>query len=222
MTTDGHGAAGRVLSVNVGGPRRAEWGGRTVVSAIWKVPVAGPVAVAATGLAGDAQADLRVHGGEDKAVYAYASEDYAWWEGELGTPLSPGTFGENLTVAGLDLTGAVIGEVWAVGTTRLAVTEPRTPCFKLGMRMGDAGFVQRFERAGRLGVYLRTVTAGELAAGDPVTLDARPTHGLTSGFVAEVQRTKRRADLERLAGAPDLPESWRAWAVRTLARAEGR
>jgi len=218
MTTDGHGAAGRVLSVNVGGPRRAEWGGRTVVSAIWKVPVAGPVAVAATGLAGDAQADLRVHGGEDKAVYAYASEDYAWWEGELGRDLPPGTFGENLTVAGLDLAAAVVGEVWAVGSARLEVSEPRTPCFKLGMRMGDAGFVDRFDGAGRLGTYLRVVSPGALSAGDRIVVESRPGHGITVAFVARARRTGAIDDLERLVETPELGQSWRAWADRELAR----
>jgi MOSC domain len=114
MTIDDREApsVGSVVSVNVGEPREVEWAGRRVRTAIWKTPTEGRVPVERDNLLGDAQADLRVHGGPDKAVYAYASEDYRWWEGQLGAPLDPGTFGENLTTEGVELDSAVIGEVW--------------------------------------------------------------------------------------------------------------
>ena len=131
----------RVVSVNVGTATTVEWHGRNVTSAIWKSPVDAPVAIEHLALQGDEQADLRVHGGPDKAVYAYAVDDYTWWSAQLGVPLGPGTFGENLTVAGFDVSRAVVGQEWEVGNAVLRVTQPRMPCFKLGMRMGDASFV---------------------------------------------------------------------------------
>lgn len=210
---------GTVLSVNVGQPRTVEWGGREVVTSIWKAPVDGRVRAAGVNLAGDAQADLRVHGGPDKAVYAYAMEDYRWWGDELGRELSHATFGENLTVGGIDLRAAVVGEVWAVGTARFRVAQPRMPCFKLGIRMNDASFVERFERAHRNGAYLRIVTEGDVGAGDVVELESRPSHGLTVDSIAEAFESLDPALLTRLAAVDDVPEQWRDWARRRLARA---
>ena len=161
---------GRLVSVNVGAVRTVEWHGRTVTTAIWKAPVEGRIAVRGVNLAGDDQADRRVHGGPDKAVYAYSAEDYAWWSVELGRELGPGTFGENLTVDGVDLGASIIGTRWRVGTTELEVAQPRQPCFKLGMRMGDAEFVDRFRDAERFGAYLRIVREGDVGAGDEITV----------------------------------------------------
>jgi len=159
---------GNVTSVNVGAPRIVEWFGREVETSIWKQPVVGRVAVAGVNLTGDRQSDLRVHGGPDKAVYSYAAEDYEWWAGELGGELAPGTFGENLTVRGVDLAAAVVGERWQVGSAVLEVRQPRQPCFKLGIRMGNADFVQRFAAAGRLGRYFAIVEPGDVGAGDGI------------------------------------------------------
>ena len=166
----------RVVSVNVGRPRVVGWHGRQVETAIWKEPVAGRVAVRGENLIGDGQADRRVHGGRDKAVYSYAIEDYEWWSERLGRPLEPGTFGENLTVRGVDLSATEIGSRWRVGSACLEVTQPRFPCFKLGIRMGDAGFVQEFEQAARFGAYLRILEEGDVGAGDEVVVEptARP------------------------------------------------
>ena len=119
-----------LVSVNVGRPREIEWLGKRGTTAIWKAPVEGRVPVAGVNLAGDDQADRRFHGGPDKAVYAYAGEDYDWWSRELDRPLEPGTFGENLTLQGLDVTAAVVGERWAIGSALLEVAQPRTPCWK--------------------------------------------------------------------------------------------
>ena len=176
--------------------------GRT---AIWKWPTSHRVAVEHDNLDGDAQADLRVHGGPDKAVYAYAAEDYRWWEGRLGTGLDPGTFGENLTTEGPALADAVIGEVWAIGTTKLQVAQTRQPCFKLGIRMGDAGFVQEFDRARRFGVYLRIEEVGEVGVGDEIVLVSRPTHGLTAAAFADALDSHDPVQIRRLVEIDEVP-----------------
>jgi MOSC domain-containing protein YiiM len=133
------------------------------------VPVAERVRIEGVNLNGDEQADHRVHGGPSKAVYAYAQEDYDWWAGELGQPVAPGTFGENLTTAGIDLDALDRGEHLVVGSAVLAVRNPRQPCYKLGIRMGDDDFVERFGSAGRLGRYFAIVEAGDVGAGDAIT-----------------------------------------------------
>ncbi len=184
---------GEVRSVNVGAIRRVEHRGREVTTGIWKEPVAGPVAVRGVNLEGDDQADRRFHGGPDKAVYAYAVEDYAWWEAELGRALAPGTLGENLTVEGIDLAAAVVDERWLVGTAVLEVCQPRTPCWKLGLRMGDDGFPARFSAAGRPGAYLRISREGEVGAGDEVIRFHIPDRGLTIGEVARTRRSNPRS-----------------------------
>src|SRR3954471_1131768 len=155
----------RLASVNIGTPVRLRTPkGREVRTAIWKQPVDGPARVAGVNVDGDRQADLRVHGGPDKAVYSYAQEDSAFWEAELQRDLGPGAFGENLTLAGVEVTNARIGERWAIGTTVLEVCQPRFPCFKLGIRFDDPKMVKRFGLARRPGAYLRIVTEGELGA----------------------------------------------------------
>lgn len=189
---DGVQVIGEVRSVNVGALRRVEHRGREVMTGIWKEPVAGRVAVRGVNLDGDDQADRRFHGGPDKAVYAYAVEDYAWWASELGHVLAPGTFGENLTVKGVDLTTAVVGERWLVGTCVLEVCQPRTPCWKLGLRMGDDRFPARFLAAGRPGAYLRIAREGELGAGDELVRFHIPDEGPTIGEVAEVRHSGPR------------------------------
>jgi MOSC domain-containing protein YiiM len=207
---------GTVLSVNVAEPREIEWLGRRATTSIWKEAVAGRVRVAELNIEGDRQADLRFHGGADKAVYAYAREDYDWWEGELGQALSDGTFGENLTLAGLDLKSAHVGERWRVGSAVLEVSGPRTPCWKLGARMESTEFPVYFAAAGRPGAYLRVIAPGELAAGDRVEVVQRPEHNLTVGDVAEIYHGDR-ARCEELLRAPEIGEEWRSWVRERLA-----
>jgi MOSC domain-containing protein YiiM len=172
---------GRLLSVNVGLVREVQHGKRTVRTSIWKDPVDGRVAARDNRLEGNHQADAGAHGGYDKAAYAYAREDYEWWEEQLGRPLEPGTFGENLTTQGIDVTGARVGERWEVGTAVLEVSEPRLPCFKLGIRMDDPRFLKRFAAGGRPGAYLRIVREGELGAGDAIRVVERPDHAVSMG-----------------------------------------
>jgi MOSC domain-containing protein YiiM len=211
---------GRVVAVNVGQPRTIDWHGRAVTTAIWKQPVAGRVQLRGFNIDGDDQADRRVHGGPTKAVYAYAAEDYRWWGTVLGTTLEPGTFGDNLTVTGVDLADCVIGERWQIGSATLRVAEPRIPCFKLGARMGDAGFVERFADAARPGTYLAIDTVGQLGAGDPIERLHRPDHQVTVGTVERAYHGHAEL-LERLVNLPDLSEAWRRWASKALARQAG-
>ena len=170
----------RIVSVNVGTPRQISVRrGRPMMSAIVKEPVEGPVRVEGVNLAGDDQADRRVHGGPDKAVYAYAREDIDWWQDVRGDDLADGVFGENLTTEGIDVSGAIIGERWQVGSTVLEVCQPRLPCSKLGLRFGDLRMVKAFAQASRPGAYLRIITEGELQAGDAIEVIQRPEHGVT-------------------------------------------
>jgi len=206
---------GRVESVNVGQPRQVAWHDRLVTTAIWKEPVAGRIPAAGVNLDGDDQADRRVHGGPTKAIYAYATEDYEWWSGRLGSELRPGTFGENLTVAGIDLTAAVVGERWQVGGITTRVTEPRIPCFKLGIRMGDAAFVREFAEAARPGTYLAIEGAGEVEAGDVVHLLDRPSHRVTIGDIERAYHGHSDL-LPVLADLEELSDGWRNWARRHL------
>ena len=208
---------GVVVSVNVGTPREVPWRGQTVRTAIWKDPVPGRVGVRANHVEGDEQGNPEAHGGYDKALYSYAAEDYEWWGTELGRELGPGTFGENLTLRGIDVSGALVGECWRAGEVLLEVSSPRIPCFKLGYRMGDQRFVRRFAGAGRPGAYLRILAEGELAAGDPVEVVHRPGHGLT---IAEFSRIyhRDRAAADRLLGVPELSSGWREWAAQFAAR----
>lgn len=212
---NGEAGDGRVLAVNVGQVREIEWLGRTWTTAIWKSPVEGRVAVRGENLDGDDQADRSVHGGDDKAVYAYAHEDALWWEEQLGKPVPPGNFGENLTLAGWDVTGAIIGERWQIGTTVLEVAQPRVPCFKLGARMGDPEFPKAFAAAGRPGAYLRIIQEGDVGAGDEVRLLSRPDHGVTAGEVAHIYH--HHGPAERLLLATGLEEGWRQWARKIVA-----
>lgn len=206
---------GHIASVNVGQPRKVPWHNRVVTTAIWKEPVKGRIAAAGVNLDGDDQADRRVHGGPTKAIYAYAIEDYRWWAGEIGSPLTPGTFGENLTVAGIDLRAAVVGERWQVGAITARVTEPRLPCFKLGVRMGDTAFVGRFADAARPGTYLAIEQGGDVEAGDTIHLLDRPRHQVTIGDVERAYHGHPQL-LPMLVDVEDLSESWRDWARRNL------
>ena len=152
----------------------------TGVTAIDKRAVEGPVQVYALGLTADLQADRKHHGGESKAVYAYSQEDAAYWEAELGEAVPPGRFGENLRVAGIEASRAVVGERWQIGAAVvLEVTCPRTPCRIFAQYMGQPRWVARFAAAGRLGTYLRVIKRGTIQAGDAIEIVHRPEHGVT-------------------------------------------
>ncbi len=176
----------RVQSVNVGAVREILWRERVVRTGIWKHPVGNrAIRVRRLNLDGDDQADRLLHGGPDKAVYAYAAEDYRYWADYEGIATSPGLFGENLTVQGLDLGSALVGERWRVGTALLEVAQPRLPCFKLGVRLGNPRFPKHFLAVGRFGAYLRVVEEGEVGAGDAIQVLRPPQGGVSLRAMAD-------------------------------------
>jgi MOSC domain-containing protein YiiM len=211
----------RVRSVNVGLPREVPWRGQIVSTAIFKDPVDGPVHVAGSDLDGDKQADLEFHGGPDKAVYAYPAEHYAPWEKELGRSLPWGMFGENLTVEGMPHEDEIaIGDQLRMGTAEFVVTQPRLPCFKLGIRFDDTGMVARFLETGRTGYYLRIVTEGDVGAGDEVEFLARhPAAVPISEITRLFTRDRRDAEgLRRVLAVDALPMIWRPYLEQLLER----
>jgi len=201
--------------VNVGRVRLFEYNGRPAKSAIWKTPVTGRIAARGVNLEGDEQADRKAHGGPDKAIYAYAVEDLHWWQQELARPLVYGAFGENLTTEGIAVNDALIGERWEIGTTVVEVSEPRVPCWRLGVRMNDETFPRRFTAALRPGSYLRIIVEGDLASGDEIRVIHKPDHDLTIQDVFRIY-TRDRNEVVRLVAIRQLSESWRNWADRVL------
>src|SRR3954468_8171056 len=216
-----HSATGTVESLNVGVPRAVQVNGHMVVTAIWKDPVHERLPLRGVNLLGDDQADRTVHGGPDKVVYAYGIEDTEWWEEELGRSLGPGAFGENLTVRGLPVSGAVIGERWAVGSTLLEVAQPRLPCFKLGLRMGDPYFPKLFTAGGRPGAYLRVAEEGDIGPGDRIEFVSRPAHGVTSALVSRAILSEPEL-LGAASEATELPGGLREWMEARAAAKAGR
>ena len=214
-----------IVSVNVGLPRVVRWRGRDVATGIFKDPVKGLVPLRRTNLDGDAQADLAVHGGAAKAVYAYPLEHYAFWSRELGTKLPFGAFGENLTVEGLPLEAEIaVGDRLRIRNAELVVTQPRLPCYKLGVRFGREDMVKRFLASGRTGYYLSVAVEGDVAAGDlvePIAGDPAKTP------VSEITRVYARdrddrATIERLAALDALPDDWRNYVARELQQLQRR
>jgi len=204
----------RVVSVNAGLPREVVWKGRAVRTGIFKDPVEGRVAVRALNLDGDRQADLTVHGGVSKAVYVYPSEHYAYWREELpGVELPWGMFGENLTTEGL-LEGAVgIGDRFRIGSAQVVVTEPRMPCYKLGLRFRRDDVIKRFLASRRTGFYLAVLNEGEVEAGDRMERLSRDPHGVTVADITHLY-TRKPHDvglLQRAMSVEALPESWRTY-----------
>jgi len=209
----------QLVSVNVGLPREIAWRGRVVRTSIWKNPVEGLVPVSALNLAGDQQSDLSVHGGKEKAVYAYPREHYEYWRRELpATDLSWGTFGENFTTEGLLEPDIRIGDRIRAGSAEFLVTQPRMPCFKLGIRFGRDDMVKRFLRSGLSGFYLAVVREGEVAQGDSIEFTKRDDHGVTVADIASLYARDRENDdlLRRAVELPALPESWRAYLRKRL------
>ncbi|HEX8720437.1 MAG TPA: MOSC domain-containing protein [Pyrinomonadaceae bacterium] len=211
----------RIISLNVGRPRLVVWNGQTVSTGIYKLPVEGRVMLRALNLDGDRQADLNVHGGPDKAAYAYPSEHYAYWREELpGAELPWGMFGENFTTEGLDESSVRVGDRFRIGAAELTVTQPRMPCHKLGIKFGRADIVKRFLASGRTGFYFSVRREGEVGAGDEVELTERDGNGVT---VADILRLylSDGGDAEtmrRAVAVEALPESWREHFLQQLAR----
>jgi MOSC domain-containing protein YiiM len=202
----------RIVSVNVGRPRSVLAGGKAVRTGIFKSPVAGRVRVRELGFEGDGQADPRVHGGVEKAVYLYPSEHYPFWSGEWpGVPLPWGAFGENLDIEGLDETSAHVGDELRAGTARLRITGPRLPCFKLGVKFESPAILATFLQSQRTGFYAAVTLEGEVAAGDMLEVVHRDPHAVSIHDVVRLESSDRhdRELLERVLACQALPESWR-------------
>jgi MOSC domain-containing protein YiiM len=208
----------RVIALSVGGPREVEWRGRAVLTSIFKTPVERRLRLTRLNFEGDEQSDLTVHGGVDKAVYAYPAEHYEYWRGELpGMELSWGMFGENLTTEGL-VEEVRIGDRFRVGSAELVVTQPRMPCYKLGIRFGRPDILKMFLRSGRTGFYLSVAEEGEVGPGDAIELVARAEDGLSVADVVGLYAADEGNQelLLRAAGSSALPESWKDYFRKRL------
>ena len=206
-----------LVAVNVG--RAKPMPGKSGVSSIDKRAVEGRVAVGRLGLAGDSQSDTANHGGPDQALYAYAVEDLDHWSNLLARDLRPGQFGENLSTRGIDMTGALIGETWRVGSALLQVSRPRFPCVVFQNWLEEPHWVKRFTDEGLPGAYLRVIEEGEIGAGDHIVVEHRPDHDVTIGLVFRA-RTTDRSLIPRLLAATQLPTADYEFAVRYAAEAE--
>jgi len=210
----------RVLSVNVGLPRDVMWRGKSISTGIYKEPVPGRVPLRKLNFAGDRQAVLRVHGGLDKAVYVYPSEFYELWSHERPElAFGPGMFGENLTTEGLVDDEVSIGDRFLIGTAELVVTQPRLPCFKLGIKMERDEFVAEFLERGLFGFYLAVAREGEVEAGDPIVALSRDPHQFGVNEIARLY-ARDRHDVKRMRRAAELdvlPEGWRDYFRRRVA-----
>jgi MOSC domain-containing protein YiiM len=196
-----------IRSVSTGRQVAVPWGGLQR-SAIDKRPVAAAVQVGTLGLAGDEQADKVNHGGPDQALYAYAREDLDWWQDELGRELRDGMFGENITTEGLDVNGALIGEVWTLGGVVVQVTSPRIPCVVFRGWMDEKGWLKKFRAARRPGAYLRVLQPGLVRAGQPAALRSRPAASVSVADAMEAFFERDVAVIRRMTEVPGASSRW--------------
>jgi MOSC domain-containing protein YiiM len=212
----------KLLSVNTGLPREVTWHDKPVTTGIFKRPAEGPVALRKPNLDGDRQADLRVHGGENKAVYCYPIVHYDYWKRELpGRELPMGVFGENFTLDGLLEDSVYLGDEFAVGTARVIVTQPRLPCYKLGIRLETYDMVKRFFASGRTGFYLAVTHEGEVRAGDEIRALSHDPNGVSVSQITRLYTEKRYSDadlawVQRASQVAALPESWKQYFRKRL------
>jgi MOSC domain-containing protein YiiM len=215
----------KLICVNVGLPREVTWKGKTVTTGIFKEPVSERVMVRSLNLDGDGQADLTVHGGLDKAVYVYPFEHYDYWRSELpDTEFPLGIFGENFTITGLREEEVNIGDRFHIGTVKLMVTQPRLPCYKLGIRFGRPDMVKRFLASRRTGFYFRVLQEGEVGAGDTLELVSRDDNNITVADITQlyVREEDNPELLHRAAQLEALPESWRDYFQEQIRRQDAR
>jgi len=211
----------KLVSVQVGRPRTVRWRGNPVATGIYKEPVAGRVVVRRLNLDGDQQADLTVHGGPDKAVYVYPIEHYESWAHERGqSPYSFGQFGENFTVEGMLEETVHIGDIFRIGDTQLEVTQPRVPCYKLGIKMGSTQFLKQFLASGRTGYYMRVLEEGEVGAGDSIERITTDPERLTIRQAVRLAFFEQDdvAMLEKALRIPALAHEWRIMFQEQLAK----
>ena len=207
----------KLVSVNTGLPREVTWRGRTTTTAIYKQPVDGRIALRTLNLDGDRQADLSVHGGEHKAVYCYPLPHYNYWRRELpGHDLPPGSFGENFTTDGLLESSVHLGDRFSIGSAEVVVTQPRLPCYKLGIRFQSDDMVKRFFASRLTGFYLAVTREGDVGAGDEIKVLAQDPNGVPVSEITRLYAEKRYSDsdvisVQRALRVAALPESWKAY-----------
>jgi MOSC domain-containing protein YiiM len=207
----------RIVSLNIGLPRDVVWHGQTVTTGIYKYPVQGPVRARKLDLDGDRQADLTVHGGEYKAVYVYPVEHYAYWKRKLpGRDLTPGIFGENFTTEGLLETEVRIGDLFAIGSAEFTVTQPRLPCYKLGIRFEADDMVRKFLASRRTGFYFAVTKEGQVAANNEIKPLTSNANGITIAAFLELYLAKRwtsadAVSVHKLFDLPSLPNDWKSY-----------
>jgi len=209
----------RLLSLNVGLPRQVRFQGELVTTGIFKKPVQGSVRLRKLNLEGDKQADLKVHGGVDKAVYAYAGEHYDYWRQELPEMSLPwGMFGENFTTQGMFEESVNIGDQFKVGTANLIATQPRMPCYKLGVKFGSMDMIKRFLASGLTGVYFKVMKEGELEQGDEIKLIKKAENSVTVKDIVRIYTIDKDdiQTIERAIKIKDLPNGWRYHFIKQL------
>jgi len=214
----------KVVSVNVGLPKQISYGKRQVVTSIFKEPIEGRVKVTTLNLDGDAQADLSVHGGLDKAIYSYSEEHYKYWKEVYPTIVMPfGMFGENLTTQGLNEDTVNIGDQYQIGSSRLVVTQPRMPCYKLGIKFGRMDILEKFINSQRPGIYYKVLEEGELGAGDNIKLLYKDKNNVTINDIVSLYVNDRNDEeniskMKRAAKLKSLPESWKIYFGQKISR----
>jgi MOSC domain-containing protein YiiM len=214
----------KLISVNCGLPKQAVWHGQMVTTSIYKEPVEGRVALRRLNLDGDRQSDLTVHGGKDKAVYCYQVSHYEYWKAELpGRPLPPGSFGENFTIDGPGDDSIHIGDRFAIGSAEVVVTQPRMPCYKLGIRFESDEMINRFLESGRSGFYLAVTREGEVGAGDEIrtlSLDPHsvPVSAIMRLYLAKKYEARDSAMVRQALEVEPLTDSWKDYFREKLTR----
>ena len=215
----------KILSVNVGLPKEVTWQGKLVTTGIFKEPVNAPVMLRTLNLDGDQQADLTVHGGVTKAVYVYPSEHYGYWRAELpGVDLPLGMFGENFTTEGLLEEAIYIGDRFGIGETEVMVTEPRMPCYKLGIKFGRADIIKRFLASRRTGFYFAVVRQGRVVTGDAIKLIGQEQQDISVADITRLYAFEKNdlKGLRRAIGVDSLPESWKGYFQHQLDKQIGQ
>jgi MOSC domain-containing protein YiiM len=209
----------KLISLNVGLPRQVNFRGEVVNTGIFKEPIQHRVKIRKLNLDGDKQADLTVHGGIDKAVYSYAKEHYEFWRKDLqDVSLSWGMFGENFTTEGLFEESVNIGDTFQIGTTRVIATQPRMPCYKLGVKFGRMDIIKRFLASGLTGIYFKVLQEGEVGVGDEIKLISRDQNNVTVRDIVRLYTVDREdvKTMERAVKVKDLPNGWRFHFIEQL------
>src|ERR1044072_2583314 len=214
----------KVVSVNVGLPKQISYGKRQVVTSIFKEPIEGRVKVTTLKLDWDAQADLSVHGGLDKAIYSYSEEHYKYWKEVYPTIVMPfGMFGENLTTQGLNEDTVNIGDQYQIGSSRLVVTQPRMPCYKLGIKFGRMDILEKFINSQRPGIYYKVLQEGDLGAGDNIILLYKDKNNVTINDIVSLYLNDRHdkeniSKMKKATKLKSLPESWKIYFSQKISR----